>query len=151
VLASYRFPFGTYLGAGVERSNYGFLLLVPATTGFYTPLNQGVMRQTGAMASIAQPWGHATFMASAGFLSDLSNAFYGQGSDYRTAQLSVGAKYAFTDRFGAYAFFTGIQNHVQQDVNLGAPIYSNNLGTTTAYLAPGNKPRSIGFGALVRF
>ncbi len=151
IVASFRFPTGTYLGAGIERSNYGFLLLVPPTGGFYSNLNQGVMRQTGAMASIAQAWGRATLMASAGLLSDLSNAFYGQGSDYRTAQLSVGAKYAFTDRFGAYAFFTGIQNHAQQDVNLGAQIYSNNLGTTQAYLAPGDKPRSIGFGALVRF
>ena len=151
VLASYRFPFGTYLGAGVERSNYGFLLLVPPTSGFYAGFNRGVMRQTGAMASIAQPIGRATLMASAGLLSDLSNAFYGSGSDYRTAQFSLGAKYAFTDRFGAYVVFTGIQNRSQQDVNLGAPIYSNNLGTAQAYLAPGDKPRSIGFGALVRF
>jgi hypothetical protein len=151
VLASYRFPFGTYLGAGVERSNYGFLLLVPPTSGYYANFNQGVMRQTGAMASVAQLVGRATLMVSAGFLSDLSNTFYGSGSDYRSAQVSAGAKYAFTDRFGAYVFFTAIQNRVQQDVNLGAPIYSNNLGTTQAYLAPGDKPRSAGFGALVRF
>jgi predicted porin len=151
VLASYRFPFGTYLGAGVERSNYGFLLLVPPTSGYYANFNRGVMRQTGAMASLAQPWGRATLMASAGFLSSLSNTFYGSGSDYRSAQFSAGAKYAFTDRFGAYVFFTAIQNRAQQDVNLGAPIYSNNLGTTQAYLAPGDKPRSTGCGALVRF
>ena len=70
VLASYRFPFGTYLGAGVERSNYGFLLLVPPTSGYYANFNQGVMRQTGAMASVAQPWGRATLMVSKrGFLS----------------------------------------------------------------------------------
>jgi predicted porin len=151
VIASFRCPFGTYVGVGVERSNYGFLLQVPPTSGFYAPFNQGVMRQTGAMASIAQPIGRATLMASAGFLSDLSNAFYGTGADYRSAQYSLGAKYAFTDRFGAYVFFTGIQNRAQQDVNLGAPLYSNNLGTTQAYLAPGDRPRSAGFGALVRF
>ena len=150
-IASFRCPFGTYVGVGLERSNYGFLLLMPPTSGFYSPLNRGVMRQTGAMASIAQPIGRLTLMASAGFLSDLSNVFYGTGADYRTAQYSVGAKYAFTDRFGAYAFFTGIQNRPQQDVNLGAPIYSNNIGTTQAYLAPGDRPRSAGFGALVRF
>ena len=73
------------------------------------------------------------------------------GSDFRSAQISAGAKYAFTDRFGAYVFFTAIQNRAQEDVNLGAPLYSNNLGTTQAYLAPGDKPRSTGFGALVRF
>jgi len=151
VLASFRFSTGTYLGAGVERSNYGFLLLVPPSSGYYANFNQGVMRQTGAMASVAQVLGRATLMASAGFLSALSNTFYGMGSDFRSAQISAGAKYAFTDRFGAYFFFTAIQNRAQEDVNLGAPIYSNNLGTTQAYLAPGDKPRSTGFGALVRF
>ena len=153
VMASFRVPrFGTYAGIGVERSNYGFLLLVPpSNTGFYTALNRGVMRQTGVMGSLAQPIGNATLMVSVGGLSNLSNAIYGSGADYRSRQYSLGAKYAFTDHFGAYASFTAIQNRPQQDVNLGAPIYSNNLGTAQAYLAPGNKPRTGGLGALVRF
>jgi hypothetical protein len=152
LVASYRAPFGTYVGLGLERSNYGFLLLVPPpNTGFYAGLNQGVMRQTGIMGSLAQPIGKATVMVSVGGLSNLSNAIYGSGADYRSRQYSLGAKYAITDHFGAYAFFSAIQNGAQQDVNLGAPIYSNNLGTAQAYLAPGNKPRTVGFGALVRF
>ena len=153
VLASFHVPrFGTYVGLGVERTNYGFLLLVPPTnTGFYTAFNRGVMRQTGVMGSLAQPIGKATLMVSVGGLSSLSNAIYGSGADYRSRQYSFGAKYAFTDHFGAYAYFSAIQNRAQQDVNLGAPIYSNNLGTAQAYLAPGDKPRTGGLGALVRF
>jgi predicted porin len=150
--ASYRFRFGTYVGAGFERSNYGFMQLIPPTpTTFYAILNTGVMHQNGGMVSVAQVIRKATIMASAGGIASLSNSIYGPGSEYRATQYSLGGKYAFNDHFGAYVYFTAIQNRPRQDVNLGAPIYSNNLGTAQAYLAPGDKPRTTGIGALVRF
>ncbi len=150
--ASYRFRFGTYIGAGFERSNYGFALLVPpSTTSFYPTLNTGWMRQNGGMASVAQAIGKATLMGSAGLLWNLSDPMYGSSADYRAMQYSLGVKYAVNDHFGAYAYATAVQNGAQQIVNLGAPLYSNNLGTLDAALAPGNKPRAAGLGALVRF
>ena len=151
-VASYRFRFGTYVGAGFERSNYGFQQLIPPTpTNFYAIYNVGVMHQNGAMLSVAQEIRKVTIMASAGALLKLENSLYGPGSDYRAAQLTVGAKYTFSDHFGAYGFFTAIQNRARSDVNLGAPIYSNNLGTPQAYLAPGDRPRAVGIGGVVRF
>jgi predicted porin len=150
--ASYHFWFGTYLGLGFERSNYGFMQLVPPTpTTFYSTLNVGVMRQSGGMFSVAQVIRKATLMASVGGLGSVSGAIYGAGRDYRAAQVSVGGKYAFNDHFASYVYFSAIQNRSRQDVNLGAPIYSNNLGTAQAYLAPGDNPRTAGVGALVRF
>jgi predicted porin len=150
--ATFRFRFGTYVGAGFERSNYGFMQLVPpSNTTFYATLNTGVMHQNGGMVSVAQVIRNVTLMASAGGLGSLSHSISGPGSDYRATQYSLGGKYAFSDHFGTYVYFTAIQNRPRQDVNLGAPIYSNNLGTAQAYLAPGDKPRTAGVGALVRF
>ncbi len=151
-VASYHFCSGTYVGVGFERSNYGFFQLVPPSGSvIYATLNRGVMHQNGGMASVAQVIRKVTVMVSAGALLSLGDSIYGAGSDYRAWQYSVGGKYAFNDRFGAYAFFTAIHNQAQQQVNLGAPVYSNNLGTPQAYLAPGDSPRTGGVGALVRF
>jgi hypothetical protein len=38
-----------------------------------------------------------------------------------------------------------------QNINIGVPIYSNNLGTSEAFLAPGNNPMAAGIGLIVRF
>jgi len=109
------------------------------------------MHQNGGMASVAQVIRKVTVMVSGGALLKLGDAIYGAGADYRAWQVSLGAKYAFNDHFGAYVFGTWIHNRAQQQVNLGAPVYSNNLGTAQAYLAPGDRPRTAGVGALVRF
>jgi predicted porin len=151
-VASFHSRSGTYVGVGIERGNYGFLHLVPPTsTVIYATLDRGVMHQTGGMASVAQVICRMTVMLSGGALLNLSDAILGAGSDYRAWQVSLGAKYAFNDHFGAYLFGTAVHNRAQQQVNLGAPVYSNNLGTPQAYLAPGDSPRTAGVGALVRF
>ena len=149
---SYHFRFGTYVGAGLERSNYGYMQLIPPTpTTFYPTFTVGVMHQYGGMLSVAQEIRKVTVLASAGALLSLDNSLFGPGSDYRASQFSLGARYTFSDHFAAYVYFTAIQNRARQDVNLGAPIYSNNLGTPQAYLAPGDQPRAAGLGAVVRF
>jgi predicted porin len=151
-IASYHFQSGTYVGVGFERSNYGFFVLVPPTaTMFYPTFTVGVMHQSGGMASLAQEIRKLTLMASAGLLWDLENTIAGSPSDYRAMQYSLGGKYTFSAHFAAYVYFTAIHNGARQDVNLGAPIFSNNLGTPQAYLAPGDNPRSAGLGAVVRF
>jgi predicted porin len=151
-VASFRSRLGTYVGVGLERSNFGFFqLMPPTTTVIYATLNRGVMHQTGGMASVAQVIRKATVMASAGALLNLGDSIYGAGADYRAWQVSLGAKYEFNAHFAAYLFGTAIHNRAQQQVNLGAPVYSNNLGTPQAYLAPGDSPRTAGVGALVRF
>jgi predicted porin len=151
-VVSYRSPLGTYLGAGFERSNYGFFQLVPPSGDvIYATLNRGVMHQNGGMASVAQSIQKMTVMVSAGLLWSLGGSIYGAGGDYRAQQYSLGAKYAFNERFSAYMFFSAIHNHALQQINLGAPVYSNNLGTPQAYLASGDSPHTAGVGALVRF
>ena len=151
-VVSYRSPLGTYLGAGFERSNYGFFQLVPPSGDMiYATLNRGVMHQNGGMASVAQSIQKMTVMVSAGLLWSLGDSIYGAGGDYRAQQYSLGAKYAFNERFSAYMFFSAIHNHALQQINLGAPVYSNNLGTPQAYLASGDSPHTAGVGALVRF
>ena len=140
------------MGAGFERSNYGYLLFTPpSSTNYYSSLSRGTLRQNGAMASLAQGLGHATLMASAGALFRLDHALYGRGRDFQATQYSLGAKYDFSDLFAGYAFFTAIRNQAQQDVNLGMPIYSNNFGTNSAYMALGDSPRSLGIGIAARF
>ena len=151
-LASYLFPTGTYVGIGFERSNYGYASFVPPSVlDFYPKVLAGTMRQSGAMASLAQPFGRATVMMSAGALWDLSNPMYGRGSDYRATQFSFGGKYAFNDTFGVYAYYSVIQNRQNQNANLGAPLYTNNLGTPRADLASGDRPRAFGVGAIAHF
>ena len=151
-VASYLFPSRTYVGAGFERSNYGYLLFTPpSSTSFYSSLNRGTLRQNGAMASLAQGLGRATLMASAGALFRLEHTLYGHGRDFQATQYSLGAKFDFNELFAGYAFFTAIRNQAQQDVNLGMPVYSNNFGSNSAYMALGDSPRSLGIGIVARF
>lgn len=151
-VASYMFPTGTYFGAGFERSNYGYFLFVPPSgSNFYASTTTGTVRQSGAMASVAQLIGPVTLMASAGALFRPTSPIFGHSGDFRATQYSLGATLDFDDTFGAYAYFTAIRNEAQQDVNLGQPLYSNNLGTSSAYLALGNSPRAVGIGAIARF
>jgi hypothetical protein len=90
-------------------------------------------------------------MGSLGLLGNLSNSIVGPSGDYQATQFSVGAKYAFGKPFMVYAYFTRVDNKPQQNINLGVPIYSNNLGTPEAFLAPGNKPMAGGIGLIARF
>jgi predicted porin len=151
-MVSYLAPTGTYIGIGYERSVYGVSGFIPPVAGqMYTPVSYGDMSQGGFLGSVAQVIGDLTVMASYGKLGGLSNAFVGSGADYNSSQVSVGAKYAFSPAVMAYAFVTRIDNGPQQNINLGAPIYTNNIGTSSAYLAPGNKPTAGGTGLIVRF
>jgi hypothetical protein len=109
------------------------------------------MSLSGAMASIAQTFGDLTLIGSFGILGTLKNAIVGAGGDYQATQFSVGAKYAFGKPFMVYGYFTRVDNNPQQNINLGVPIYSNNLGTPEAFLAPGNKPMGAGIGMIARF
>jgi predicted porin len=153
VIASYLFPTGTYIGAGYERGVYGYANFIPPLQGvIVTPLLAGNMSQGGALVSAAQRLGpDLTFMASYGKLGGLSNAIVGSGADYAATQISLGAKYSMTDAFMVYVYFTRIDNQPQQNLNLGAPIFSNNNGTGSAFLAPGDKPTAGGLGMIARF
>ena len=44
----------------------------------------------------------------------------------------------------AYIYFTRIDNEAaSRTCTLGSPIFSNQVGTNAAYLAPGNKPMAL--------
>jgi hypothetical protein len=151
-LASYLFPTQTYFGLGFERSNYGYLVFTPPTSSsFYSGISTGTLRQSGGMASLAQVIGPATLMASAGVLFNLDHTIYARRQDFVASQFSFGAKYDFNETFASYAYFTSIRNKAQQNVNLGQPVYSNNLGTSSAYLALGDSPHAVGIGLIARF
>jgi len=154
LVATYELPTRTMIGVGVEKASYGFQQFVPPSPGnIYPTLNNGHMRQTGMMASIAQRVGdRTTLMVSAGDLGRLSGAVVGTPDDYRASQVSLGAKFKLNDLLTAYAYGTRIRNHSQQGVNLGqAPLYSANTGTSDAYLSPGDSPRAFGVGLIANF
>lgn len=152
-VASYTLPTGTYVGAGVERASYGYAKTIPPTASNpYTVLEKGRMTQTGAMASVGQAVGPLALMASWGKLWKLDGAPFARGAAYEARQLSLGARYAFGERFAVYGYYTRIENASAQSVNLGqAPVYTIGAGTADAYLSPGNSPRAYGFGAIARF
>jgi predicted porin len=151
-IVSYLAPTGTYVGFGYERSVYGIAgFYQPGQGQVYTPISYGDMSQGGAMLSAAQAIGSLTVMGSVGKLGKLGNAAVGVGDDYQSTQYSLGAKYAFNPSFMAYVYFTRIDNHAQQNVNLGVPVYSSDLGTSAAFLAPGDKPTAGGTGLIARF
>jgi hypothetical protein len=153
VLAGIRSPFGTYLGAGLERASYGFAMFVPpSSSNPYAYVQKGTMNQNGVMFSLAQGLGPATVMASYAKLGSLSNAVLGAGSDYQGSQYSLGAKWDFTGLFAMYAYYTEIKNNAQQTLDLGqGPLFGNDLGTSSAFLSPGTSPSAFGLGAIVRF
>ncbi len=154
LVATYELPTRTTLGVGIEKASYGFQQFIPPSPGnIYPTLNNGRMRQTGMMASIAQRVGErTTLMLSAGDLGRLSNAVVATPDDYRASQVSLGAKYKLNDLLTAYAYGTRIRNHSQQGVNLGqAPLYSANTGSADAYLSPGDSPRAFGVGLIANF
>jgi predicted porin len=152
-VASYTAPTGTYLGVGYERSQCDTLLLIPASpTDPVTHVEKRNLHQDGVMVSAAQTLGDATVMVSYGKLMDMQGSPFFPASSYQATQLSVGAKYAFDERFMTYVYFTAIDNKSEQNVNLGqSPIYSNNAGTSDACLSPGDSPRAVGAGLIARF
>jgi hypothetical protein len=110
------------------------------------------MKQNSIMGSVSQEFGKAVVMAGYGKLGDLSNATFGNARDYGATQVSVGALYNLNEYFTPYFYFTKIRNRAQQSVNLGqSPLYSNHIGDSDAFLAPGDSPRAIGIGLIARF
>jgi predicted porin len=153
LVASYLFPTHTYLGVGIEQSRYGYTLFTPASGGaIYGTTTLGTMKQTGTMVSLAQEIGDLTLMVSGGQLGKLTNAQFGDGGDYKSSQVSLGAKYRLNKTLTTYTYFTRIRNKSQQSVNLGQnPLYSVGSGTSGAYLSPGDSPQAFGIGLLASF
>nr|WP_283149190.1 porin [Silvimonas soli] len=154
VVASYKFPTKTYVGVGYEVGNYGYSQFNPASSSnLYSSTTTGSMKQSSAMISVAQDVREDTsIMLSYGKLGHLDNATFGTPDDYSATQFSVGALYQFNKYLATYVYYTDIKNKSQQNVNLGqSPIYSNNSGTTNAFLAPGDSPRAFGLGLIARF
>ncbi|KPC55204.1 porin [Amantichitinum ursilacus] len=142
-VASYTFPTKTYLGVGVERGSYG-----------YNSHNaEGSMKQDGWMISAAQDLrDDVSVKVAYARLGGLSNALTGSSDDYGARQFAIGAQYNFNRYIATYVYYTEIRNEALQSVDLGqAPIYSNNAGTSSAYLAPGDSPRALGVGLIARF
>ena len=152
--ASYTLPTQTYIGIGMESASYGYSLFTPPSgSSIYPTVQSGHMVQDAFMVSVAQDFkDRISLMLSYGKLGSLSNVTVGNPDDYKATQTSFGATYKYGARTLFYINFTQIDNASRQNVNLGvAPIYTNNLGTSSAYLAPGNSPRSYGIGLLLRF
>ena len=154
-LAVLHLPTHTSIAGGYEIARYGYSdFEPPSTTEYYPWVGTGIMQQSGALASVTQGLfhDHLVLMAEGGHLWGLGGAVVGQPEDYQAWQFSVGAKVMLGDRFSTYVYYTQIRNHVGQNVNLGeAPLYSNNLGSSAAYLAPGDCPRAAGIGTIARF
>ena len=153
VVATYQLPTHTMIGLGFEQGRYGFQdVAVPSSSNYYTGTTVGTMKQNAIMGSIAQDFGKATVMASYGKLFDLKNTTFGNSSDFGATQFSIGAIYNLNRYLSPYVYYTKIRNGAQQSVNLGqAPIYSNNIGQDSAFLAPGDSPRAFGIGLIARF
>jgi predicted porin len=153
LVASYTAPTRTFVGAGWERINYGYSQFIPASsTTPYGQLSTGTMYQDTVMLSLAQAFGKLTVGGSVAFLGELRGSLFFPASDYKAQQVSVGAKWDFNEHFATYVYFTSIQNAAQQNANLGqAPLYTNNVGTPNAYLAPGDDPHAAGVGLIARF
>jgi predicted porin len=153
IVATYKLPTHTTLGLGFEQGKYGFqTVAVPSASHFYTGAVTGTMKQNAVMGSIAQDFGKATVMASYGKLFDLKNTSFASAGDFSATQFSLGAIYNLNRYLSPYVYYTRIRNGSQQNVNLGqAPIYSNNIGQSDAFLAPGNSPRAFGIGLIARF
>jgi predicted porin len=154
ILATYRFKTKTTVSAGYESGSYGFAQVIPPSNGnLYATMHTGSMRQGSAMISIAQEiTPKIAVMAGYGKLGNLSNPTTGNPGDYSARQFSIGATYKVNDIFMPYVYYTKISNSSGQNVNLGqAPLFSNNSGTSNAFLAPGNSPQAFGVGLIARF
>lgn len=153
IMAVYKLPSRTSIGLGFEQGRYGFVeTAVPTASNFYTGTSAGLMKQNAMMGSISQEFGKAVVMAAYGKLGDLSHATFGSGRDYGATQVSAGALYNLNEYFTPYFYFTKIRNRSQQSVNLGqSPLYSNHIGDSDAFLAPGDSPRAFGIGLIARF
>jgi predicted porin len=154
VVASYKLPTHTYLGAGYERASYGYSAVLPPATGsIYSTVRSGQMTQGDFMVSVAQDvTDKAALMFSYGRLGSLQNAALGSGGQYGATQFSFGGQYTFNSHLATYVTVTRINNKSLQSVNLGeSPLYSNDVGSGGSYLAPGDSPRAVGIGLIARF
>lgn len=153
VLATYQLPTHTVIGLGFEQGRHGFEdVPVPTSGNFYTGRRFGSMQQNAMMASVTQEFGAASVMLAFGKLGKLSDTNFARAADFEASQVSVGATYKLNEYFTPYVYFTKIRNHAQQSVNLGqAPLYSNHLNQSDAFLAPGDSPRAFGIGLIARF
>jgi len=154
-VAGFQFPTGTYVGAGWERASYGIGQFVPADPNNpSSSIRDDTLTQDAVMGAVAQSFGDLSLMGSVGKLFKLkgASAVFGTDGQYEAFQYSLGAKYALNQYFATYVYYTAIKNKEQQDANLGqAPLYSNNLGASNAYLAPGDSPNAFGLGLIARW
>lgn len=153
IVASYALPGKTTLGLGYERSSFGISeFRNPSSSSFYTGTQDKSLKQNALLFTVAQDVGNASILVGYGKLSGLQGIKGYAENDFQAKQVSVGLSYKLNPMLTPYIYFSKITNNPQASINLGqSPLKSNNLGTSSAFLAPGDSPRAIGVGLLARF
>lgn len=153
LVASYALPTGTTLGAGYETARFGISQFNnPTASSIYTGNTDNTLKQNAFVLTVAQDFGQTSVLAGYGKLSGLKGVRGFAESDFEAKQVSLMLRYKLNDMLTPYVYFTKITNNAQASINLGqSPLKSNNLGTSSAFLAPGDSPRAIGVGMLARF
>ncbi|BAK77403.1 porin Gram-negative type [Pseudogulbenkiania sp. NH8B] len=131
--ASYMFPTGTMIGAGIEQGRFDYV-------------SANDTKQTDWTVALSQSFGAATVKLSYSELGALKNAA-GNEDDYKAKQWVLGATYDLSKRTQLLAYATKITNNSKAAVNLqNNPVYSEGLGTSGAKLTAGNDPQAFGIG-----
>ena len=153
VIASYVLPTKTTIGLGVERASIGnSQIQFPSSGSIYTSVYQNALTQNSYLFSVAQDVGDASLLAGYGKLSGLQGIQHYSADDFKAKQFSLALTYKLNSSLTPYVYVTKITNSAQSNINLGqSPVRSNALGTSAAFLAPGDSPRAIGIGLLARF
>ena len=153
VVASYAFASRTTIGLGYEAASFGYAQGGnPTSSDFYTGVQTGSMKQRSAVLTLVQDIGDASILFGYGKMGGLRGTTFAAADDFQATQLSLGATYNLDKYFTPYVYVTKIHNQSQANINLGqSPLRTNNTGTSTAFMAPGDSPRAIGFGMLARF
>jgi len=136
--ATYKFTTGTFIGAGYEHAS----------------LDQnnasGALTQNDWTVAFGQDFGAASLKLSyseLGSLNGLSNP-----DAYKAKQWTLAGTYNLSKATQLFAYYTKITNNADQAVNFANnPVYSNNLGQSSAYLSNGNDPQAFGVGLTVNF
>jgi len=150
---SYTLPTKTTVGFGYERSSLGNSQFInPSVGSIYTGNRDKTLKQDAVILTLAQDYGDASFLFGYGKLNGLKGINSFAEDDFQSKQLSLAATYKLNKFLTPYIYLTRINNNAQASTNLGqSSLRSNNLGTSTAFFAPGNCPRAIGVGLLARF
>lgn len=130
--ASYKFDFGTFLGAGWERVKTDNVTAADNT-------------QDDWLIAAGQDFGAFSLKAGYGRLGQLKGS--ATPSTAKAKQWLLGATYDLSKRTQAYAYATKITNNSGANVNFAVnPVFTSGVGTTAAALAAGNDPSAFGIG-----